>query len=57
MSSKQLRRRKEAERYQIAAEEALHQLEWLIDYLHRMGDKGIAAQLKRNHDRLAGLIE
>jgi hypothetical protein len=38
----------QAERYRFAAETALQQLEWAIEYLHRIRKTGIAKALARN---------
>jgi hypothetical protein len=38
----------EAERYRVAAEAALEQLDWCIAYLHRIRKPAIAAALARN---------
>jgi hypothetical protein len=38
----------EADRYRQAAENALGQLEWCIDYLRRIGRHRIASQLAKN---------
>jgi hypothetical protein len=38
----------EAERYRRAALDALEQLEWCIQYLHRLHKGGIAESLARN---------
>jgi hypothetical protein len=40
--------RRESERYRVAAEEALHQLDWCIAYLHQIRKPVIAAALARN---------
>ena len=37
-----------AERYRLAAENAVGQLEWCIDYFRRIHRERIAAQLARN---------
>jgi len=36
------------ERYRQAAEDALQQLDWCIDYMHNCGKKGVARSLPRN---------
>lgn len=38
----------ESERYRQAAENALGQLDWCIDYLHRIRKTAISAQLAKN---------
>jgi hypothetical protein len=40
--------RRESERYRVAAEEALNQLDWCIAYLHRIRKPAVAAALARN---------
>jgi hypothetical protein len=40
--------REEIERYRLAAEEALDQLDWCIEYLHRLRRSDIANSLARN---------
>jgi hypothetical protein len=40
--------RRQSERYRVAAEEALSQLDWCIAYLHRIRKPAIAAALARN---------
>jgi hypothetical protein len=40
--------RRESERYRVAAEEALNQLDWCIAYLHRIRKPAIAAAVARN---------
>jgi hypothetical protein len=37
------------ERYRRAAEETLDQLQWCIDYLHRIGKSRIANVIANNH--------
>jgi hypothetical protein len=41
-------RNQESARYRRAAEDALDQLDWCIDYLHRIGKPEIAESLERN---------
>jgi hypothetical protein len=36
------------ERYRLASEDALQQLDWCIGYLHGCGKRGIARSLARN---------
>jgi hypothetical protein len=40
--------RRQTDRYRVAAEEALNQLDWCIAYLHRIRKPAIAAALARN---------
>jgi hypothetical protein len=49
-------RKSEAERYRVAAEETLNQLDWVIDYLHRIKKDRIAAALKHNRDSIAARL-
>jgi hypothetical protein len=44
--------RRERERYRVAAEEALNQLDWCIAYLHRIRKPAIAAALQRNRSEI-----
>jgi hypothetical protein len=46
--------RHEAERYRRAAEETLDQLQWCIDYLHRIGKNRIADVVARNQRIIRG---
>ena len=41
-------RRRETAKYRRAAEETLDQLEWCINYLHRIGKPRIAEVLAKN---------
>jgi hypothetical protein len=41
-------RRGEAERYRLAAEEALNQLDWCVNYLYRIRKGGIARVIEKN---------
>lgn len=41
--------RHEMERYRRAAEETLDQLQWCINYLHRIGKPRIADVVAKNH--------
>jgi hypothetical protein len=43
---------REIERYREAAERALDQLEWWIDYLYRVRKPDIARALSRNRSRI-----
>ena len=38
----------EGQRYQAAAEQALEQLDWVIDYLHKIRKPRLASALRRN---------
>ena len=42
----------EAERYRVAAEAALDQLDWCISYLHRIKKSPIATALARNQSQI-----
>jgi hypothetical protein len=46
------RNRAEAERYRVAAEEALAQLDWCVSYLHSIRKRRIAAALARNRSEI-----
>jgi hypothetical protein len=50
-------RRTEADRYRTAAEETLNQLDWVIQYLHRIRKHQIADVLKQNRDHIAGRLD
>lgn len=41
-------RREEAERYRLAAEEALNQLDWCVNYLYRIRKGSIAQVIEKN---------
>jgi hypothetical protein len=43
---------RESERYRRAAIDALGQLEWCIDYLHKVRKPQIARALSRNRNRI-----
>ena len=45
-------REAEAERYRDAAEAALDQLDWCINYLHRIRKADLAAALARNRSQI-----
>jgi hypothetical protein len=45
-------RAQEAERYRAAAELALDQLQWCINYLYRIRKPTVARQLKRNREHI-----
>lgn len=45
-------RAREAERYREAAKHALDQLQWCIDYLHRIRKHTLARGLKANSDQI-----
>lgn len=42
----------EAERYRVAAENALQQLDWAIRYLHRIRKRELAKALARNRNHI-----
>ena len=44
--------RNEAEPYRRAAEQALHQLDWCIGYLHGIHKTTISAHLARNREHI-----
>jgi hypothetical protein len=43
---------KEANRYRMAAEDALQQLDWAIGYLHRINKGKVAAILAQNRSQI-----
>ena len=43
----------EVQRYKAAANAALDQLEWVIDYLYRIRKPRLAAALRRNREDIA----
>ena len=43
-------REQEAERYRAAADQALEQLQWVVDYLHEI--QKVAEGLERNRSRI-----
>jgi hypothetical protein len=45
-------RAREAERYREAAELALNQLQWCINYLYRIRKPTIAMRLERNREHI-----
>jgi hypothetical protein len=45
-------REKEVARYRRAAEETLDQLDWCINYLHRIRKSGIANALAKNRSTI-----
>lgn len=45
-------RAREAERYREAAELALDQLDWCVDYLHRIRKPTLAKGLKANREQI-----
>ncbi len=47
------RRRSQAERYRQAAQLTLEQLDWCIDYMHRIHKPGIGQVLRRNRNAIA----
>ena len=44
--------RRESERYRVAAEEALSQLDWCVAYLHRIRKPAIAQGVARNRTEI-----
>jgi hypothetical protein len=42
----------EAERYRLAAEEALNQLDWCVNYLYRIRKDRIASALEKNRSTI-----
>jgi hypothetical protein len=42
----------EAQRYRVAAEQALEQLDWVIDYLHKIRKPRIANALRSNRTEI-----
>jgi hypothetical protein len=47
----------EAERYRAAAEHALDQLQWCVNYLYRLRKPALAAQLERNRKHILSEVE
>ena len=47
-------RAREAKRYREAAELALDQLQWAINYLYRIRKSTIAERLERNREHILG---
>lgn len=45
-------REQEAERYRAAADQALEQLQWVVDYLHEIRKHEVAKGLERNRSRI-----
>ena len=45
-------RAREAKRYREAAELALDQLQWAINYLYRIGKSALAERLERNREHI-----
>ena len=45
-------RAREAKRYREAAELALDQLQWAINYLHRIRRSALAERLERNREHI-----
>jgi hypothetical protein len=45
-------RAQEAERYRDAAELALDQLQWCVNYLYRIGKPTLARRLNRNREHI-----
>ncbi|HEX6458194.1 MAG TPA: hypothetical protein VF032_04685 [Thermoleophilaceae bacterium] len=52
MANRNAGRRSEAERFRDAAELAIEQLDWCIDYLHRIRRPGIGQALRRNRNAI-----
>jgi hypothetical protein len=50
-------RAQEAERYREAAELALDQLQWCIDYLYRIRKPVLAKGLKANREQILGQVQ
>ena len=50
-------REREAERYREAAELTLEQLEWSVNYLHRIGRGTLAAGVERNRAHIQAQLE
>jgi hypothetical protein len=46
------RRDEEINRYRLAAEETLEQLEWCVNYLHRIRKSGIADVIDKNRRQI-----
>jgi hypothetical protein len=46
------RREQEIARYRLAAEETLEQLEWCVNYLHRIRKRRIAEVIDKNRRRI-----
>jgi hypothetical protein len=49
-------RTREAERYREAAELALDQLQWCIEYLYRIQEPTLAKGLKANREQILGRL-
>ena len=49
-------RAREAMRYREAAELALDQLQWAINYLYRIRKSAIAERLERNREHILGQL-
>jgi hypothetical protein len=50
-------RAEEADRYRRAAEEGLNQLDWCVNYLHRVGKSNIARVIERNRSQIRREME
>jgi hypothetical protein len=50
-------RAREAERYREAATAALDQLQWCINYLHRIRKSELADRLQQNRDQILGQLQ
>jgi hypothetical protein len=50
-------RAEEAARYRRAAEEGLNQLDWCVNYFHRIGKGSIARVIERNRSQIRRQME
>jgi hypothetical protein len=50
-------RAEESARYRRAAEEGLNQLDWCVNYLHRIGKSSIAQVIERNRSHIRRQME
>jgi hypothetical protein len=50
-------RAREAKRYREAAELALDQLQWVINYLYRIRKSALAERLERNREQILGELD
>ena len=58
MAGKSVRdRAREADRYREAAEFALDQLQWCVNYLHRIRKPTLAAQVDRNRKHIQSEVQ
>lgn len=46
----------EAQRYREAAHMTLDQLDWCVEYLHRLGKRRISKQIAKNRAAIAGRL-